>query len=114
MAATKFYATLDFDGETIHENADIFAFDTRAEAEAYLVNGIDLDEWTAGIEEGRFADCWFKAHSEPDEGSDYLAPFAMDDLIVQRPGQHPGGNRYWITPRAEVLVAVLTPAGGAQ
>lgn len=113
---TKFYATIDTDGEgCISENADIFAFDTREAAEAYLRRGFDpadLDEngWTIGIEEGRFSDCWIKSSTEPAEDAGWIAPFAMDDLYVARPGQHPGGNRFWTTPRANVLVAVVKAA----
>lgn len=104
---TKFYATLDFD-ETIAENAHVEAFDTRAAAEAYLRAPFSADEWTVGIDDGRFSDCWIKLYSAPDFTlvRDF-EPFGADDLIVRAPGQHPGGRQWWIEPRAEILVAIL-------
>ncbi len=36
-----------------------------------------------------------------------LAPFTYNDVIVQRPGTHPGGREYWLTPWRDVLVAVV-------
>lgn len=91
-----FYATRDFDGETITEDADILAFTTLEEVKDFL--------GTETIEVGRFSDCWIKVITEPDEDTDYTVPFKFDDLIIQRPGQHPGGFRFWITPRPDVWV----------
>jgi hypothetical protein len=104
-----FYATLDFDGDTIAEDATIFAYATLEEAESYLKSSYSSDEWRVSIEDGRFSDCWIKAYDKPTAVSDYLAPFDLNDLIIQAPGQHPGGHGYWITPRADILVAVLEP-----
>lgn len=98
-----FYATHDFDGERIFQNAQIVAFPTRADAEAFLRApfGSEWDMTSATIAPGRFGDCWIKTLSAP---SDRFLPFADDGLIIQEPGSHPGGAAYWITPSPDVLV----------
>lgn len=107
---TKFYATLDADQTDIQENAYIAVFDTREDAEEYLRSQVDPAEWSVEIEGGSFGDCWIKCHNEPvDRYSVDIAPFAFEDLIIRAPGQHPGGRQWWIEPRVEVLVAVLSP-----
>ncbi len=110
---TKFYATNDFDGERIEENASIAVFDTRTAAEAFLrlphERGGGLEDGEVlTIEDGAFSDCWIKSHRKPTVGDPMLDPFTYTDVYIQRPGQHPGGNVYWITPSREVLVAIST------
>lgn len=104
----RYYATLDADGEQIAQNAVILAFDTYEEARDYVESayrdGMDEGE-TLGVQVGDFGDCWLKLRSAPD--AEEIAPFDADNIIVQRPGQHPGGNVYWITPRSEILVAKI-------
>jgi len=109
------YATLDNEGHTIRQGAYIHAFATREEAEDFLfdANADSLDDMEAwetpikmSVEIGQWSDAWIKAHSEPSPGWN-IEPFTVDDLAVQRPGSHPGGNEYWITPRPDVLVAVF-------
>lgn len=116
---TTTFATLDTDGYyTIDQDATIRVFDSRADAEAYLREALsdlieDLgDRVTLTVEPGQYSDCWIKAHREPtaDYIADWCAPFTADDLIILRPGQHPGGRRWWIEPRPEVLVARIAPA----
>lgn len=100
-----FYATQDSEGLRIHENADIRAFETEAEARAYILSVYDKSDWkheTAKFEAGRFGDCWVSTTREPD--LDRLTPFKPDDLIVRAPGSHPGGKQYWIEPSEPVLV----------
>ena len=105
---TKFYATQDFDGHHIEENAEIAVFDSRAEAETYITAACHLEDgWTVAIEEGNFSDCWIKSHRKPSVGDHMLKPFTFTDVYVARPGQHPGGNVYWVTPSREILVAVV-------
>lgn len=98
-----FYATHDFDGERIVENAQIVAFPTLAAADAFLRApfGGEWDMTSAIIAPGRFGDCWIKTTRAP---SDCFRPFADDDLIIQGPGSHPGGAAYWTTPSPDVLV----------
>lgn len=101
-----FYATHEFDGERISESADIFAFETLAEAEKFLRApfGSDWDMSDAKVKPGRFGDCWIKTQQAPDLDARWLAPFAPDDLYVSGPGSHPGGRSWWITPGVDVLV----------
>lgn len=103
-----FYATHDADGGHISENAHIAAFETLDQAREYLLSPYDRaacwDMASAEIGAGRFGDCWIKVHDEPDLEAHYVAPFAPDQLYVRRPGQHPGGHRWWIEPVPDVLV----------
>jgi len=98
-----FYATHDFDGERIFENAQIVAFPSLAAAEAFLRApfGSEWNMESATVSPGRFGDCWIKTIRPP---SDRFLPFSDDALIIQEPGSHPGGAAYWITPSADVFV----------
>ena len=102
-----FYATLDHDGERIKEGASIAKFNTLEAARDYLLSvyGDEWDRSTAKIEAGSFGDCWFKKYQgAPKVGEACFAPFSYPQLYIQRPGQHPGGKAYWVTPRPDVLV----------
>lgn len=105
---SKIYATVDADGRRIAEHASIAEFDTREEAEKYLLSAFDeCDRSSFKITWGDFGDCWFKAIDNP-AGKDWqFEPFTEDQVSIRRPGQHPGGNFYWVTPRPDVLVAVM-------
>lgn len=103
---TVFYATRDSEDGSIHQDAHIEKFASRAEAEAYLRNGFDHSEWAVDVEDGRYGDCWVKFQNAPRVGDASLSPFTYNQLSILAPGQHPGGKQYWITPRVEVLVAV--------
>lgn len=103
---TKFYATNCAEDGSISINADIFAFETRADAEAYLRQGFDCNEWFVEIEAGNFGDCWIKCYSEPSEDNIDFSPFTLSECIVRAPGQHPGGHCWWVEPKAEIMVAV--------
>lgn len=108
------YATRDAEDGTISENAHIQAFATEDEARRWLLAGFDDSEWDlAGAEfgDGRCDDCWIKVHSKPEIEGDRLvagicdfSPFLADELIVQAPGQHPGGRAWWIQPSPPVMV----------
>lgn len=115
------YATLDSESYTIRENATIRAFETRDDAEAYLRDAYaeflrdaaaDDEPLALTIEPGQYSDCWIKSHDvpTPERMEMWCEPFGPDDLIVRRPGEHPGGKRYWIEPSPEVLVAIIGPA----
>ncbi len=107
-----FYATHDHNGERIEENAVILPFPTREAAEGYLREPYDLDYGeTLEFEPGDYSDCWIKSHGKPTVGDPVLEPFTYNDVIIQRPGTHPGGGVYWLTPSREVLVAVVRFAG---
>jgi hypothetical protein len=104
----KFYATRDADGRDIQRDADISVFATKAEAEAFLrepyTAGNGWDEGSVVIEVGQFGDCWIKSMEAPKVGQSWIAPFSYMQLLIQRPGEHPGGKMYWTTPRPDVLV----------
>lgn len=107
-----FYATHYSDDGKIAEGADISAFNTEEEARAWLLKAFEKSGWEeAGfqimIEVGSYGDCWIKASRAPEDDDRWIAPFSAADLYVAAPGHHPGGKRYWITPRPDVLVATL-------
>lgn len=111
-----YYATHDSDDLHISENAYIAAFDTREEAEKYLREpwaDVDPEEYdgktpTLQIEPGDFGDCWIKVLKEPHEQETYFAPFKRDEIYIAHPGSHPGGPYYWLSPRADILIARLS------
>ena len=107
----SFFATKDYDGNHIAMEAYIEAFDTRADAEAWLRDGLDPTEWKIEITEGRFGDAWVKCINDPrsDRSTLNYEPFTLDQLDIQGPGQHPGGRFWWVTPNVDVLVTKLTP-----
>ena len=101
------YATNDSDGHRIAQNAAIFAFASEAEARAHLLRGYSPTDWnlaTAVIGHGTYGDCWIKIHSTPGDDERCFKPFDREQLIIQAPGQHPGGRAWWITPSEPVLV----------
>jgi hypothetical protein len=103
---TKFYATRDSDGLFISQDADIRAFNSREDAVQYLLSSYG-SEWNKDgvvIEAGSFGDCWTKSHEAPRVGGHRFSPFSYTQLIIQRPGQHPGGKMFWTTPSPDVLV----------
>jgi hypothetical protein len=116
------YATHDNEQTHITENADIFPFDTEAEARDWL-----LDHWadfvrdaeadgepvTITTEWGDFGDCWVKSHLKPsaDDIGIWCAPFPPDEMHIRAPGTHPGGKQWWISPGGnEVMVATVAQA----
>lgn len=111
-----FYATRDTDPNNeqgwIEEGADIRAFNTRAEAEAYLREPFDPAEWSVEITTGEFSEYWRRFYSEPNS-LDTFEPFEQNDVTIRGPGSHPGGRQWWITPPfgVEILIAVETPLG---
>ena len=99
------YATTDNEGDYINEGAYIAKFDSETEAEDYLLAAHDLD----GSEylefcHGQYADCWLKTLSAPRVGARVLAPFTFNQVRVARPGSHPGGKKWWLTPAPDVWI----------
>lgn len=99
------YATLDSEGDRIERDAAIFAFPSLQQAREYLLDGFPENWWrweTAAIEAGSYGDAWIKTLDYP---APYVVePFTLDECSIARPGEHPGGREYWITPRPDVLV----------
>lgn len=108
MTRKAIYATRDFDNGHVSQDASISKFATLEAARAFLLEGYDPKEWdidSAVIEPcPDFGDCWIKSNGRPKIGTPWIAPFSYTQVRVERPGQHPGGNRYWTTPIVDVLV----------
>ena len=107
------FATQDSDGFKILENANIRGFETRQEAEEWLREPYAgaLDEFESiRFAMGEYGDCWVKTMAAPDDTSRWLDPLTLNNVIVQRPGSHPGGRMYWVTPTVDVLVAIVEHA----
>jgi hypothetical protein len=107
---TMYYATHYSENGKIDQGADISAFPTEQEARDWLLkafegSGLQEDGFEIVIETGSYGDCWIKYSRAPEDHDRWVTPFALDDLYVAAPGQHPGGKIYWITPRPDVLVA---------
>jgi len=105
---TKFYVTADCEqSEFIDQNATILEFDNLPQAENYLKSCFgELDkEETIEIAEGRYGDCWIKITSYPEDF--VFEPLVAEQVNILRPGQHPGGSFFWITPAVTVLVPVI-------
>ena len=115
------YATRDFNSNgcgTINRNAVINKFATTDAAREYLLAGYDPTEWDtidAVIAPCTdYGDAWIKSISRPTIGCHWIAPFSYNQLRIERPGQHPGGKFYWITPVVDVLVlGEIQEIGGA-
>lgn len=63
-----------------------------------------------GWDSGRFGDCWIKINDKEmisflDEKEEY-GMYAGVECRVRHPGNHPGGNSYWLTPVGEVLCPI--------
>ena len=103
------YATTDANGLTISERAVIRGFASESEALSALAREYDLEPGERLVlDAGSFGDCWIKTHDAPrPDGLLDTSPFALDDLIVQAPGSHPGGRAWWLTPSDPVMVAVI-------
>lgn len=105
---TVFY-TLDADGDRIPERADICKAASKQEALAAMrrrYEGADFE--VVDLEPGRFGDCWLKVYDR--KTLDLKERDWADEagaLMVQAPGEHPGGQAYWVTPCADVFVPVL-------
>lgn len=105
-----FHFTLDADGTHIKSGADIHAVDTYDDAltavqDHYASSGFEV----AGLTPGHFGDCWVRAndltalHNLKEQLTEEVG-----ELVIMNPGSHPGGNCYWILPRATINVPVLT------
>ena len=99
-----FYATHDANNDQLATWARIVRFDTEADARTWLAQPYDEP---IQVVAGSFGDAWLKLTQAPRPGDRSLAPFAYTQMHVQRPGTHPGGRMWWVTPHATVLVAIL-------
>ena len=107
------YLTFDHDGERILQNAVLGKYNSEADAlsasEEYYEGS---DYKVVGLIEGEIGDCWIKWRSDDISEIDlhnlhsdnYLS---RDEIVIRRPGQHPGGRELWIDPRPTVYVPVI-------
>lgn len=126
------YATRDNDGHVIRENAYIRFFETDKEAQEWLAEAIDLESFREDdsasfivYEHGGFSDCWIRLHRDP--FTDGLLGYVVTEISrpltyegvpvsLNPPGDHPGGREWWITPKVDVLIALVrcSPFGATQ
>lgn len=76
--------------------------------EAHADDFAELDAPTSAcFKSASFSDAWLKMRRAPTRADATLFyPFAFRDLIVDGPGEHPGGEAWWITP-APAVYAVM-------
>jgi hypothetical protein len=79
-------------------------------AKAALLSSYDPEEFDlseARLVEGRFGDCWQRWSRKPNENDDQaFEPFTREQVDIARPGTHPGGNFWWVSPNGPVYVLV--------
>lgn len=99
------YFTNDGNGDgTITESAVIFEATSKAAAYEAVRSQYEDGGWKGlNLTEGRFSDCWEKFSANPSD-LDCHDPFTLDQLIIQKPGSHPGGQTFWVTPMEPVWV----------
>ena len=78
----------------------VYAAETEAEAHKHAVHdGLLITDWErVDLPE------WIKVSDKPSDEqiADWVAPLKADDVVVRKPGTHPGGDAYWIEPVANV------------
>ena len=78
----------------------VYAADTQQDAHQHAVHdGLLIENWERiDLPE------WIKVSDQPsaDQLADWVAPLTVDDVVVRKPGTHPGGNAWWIEPSADV------------
>ena len=106
------YATRDFDDGCAQSKAHIEMFRNEADARAWLLRDYDARDWAvetaviAPVES--WGDCWIKLYAEPRYGSVPPWPFTWHNQVsIKKPGEHPGGREYWVTPSASVTVLAI-------
>ena len=78
----------------------VYAAATQQDAHQHAVHqGLLIENWErVDLPE------WIKVSDRPsaDQLADWVAPLTVDDVVVRKPGTHPGGNAWWIEPVANV------------
>lgn len=97
-----FYATKQSFEGAISDNATIRAFDTEADARAWLLAGAPGEH--PRVVEGTFPSAWrlFPVDNGQTEIETAIAPLALADVTIAPPGA-PHGNFQAVTPTATVL-----------
>ena len=115
MTTTRYYTTADLcaQGEQLGEDAHLTAHDSlEAAIEAASRDGARMfdDDYEFVVESIDESDCWAKVSASCDETwiVQYAADHGIhaDDLLIRRPGTHPGGPRTWVSVQAEIFAAI--------
>ncbi len=97
------YYTVDAQGLRIEEDAQILRIEAQEESEVLdAINEACGGRFTA-IAAGHFGDCWIKAYGN---GEIDISPFGQEQVRIEAPGHHPGGNCRCITPIPTVYVGI--------
>lgn len=100
-----FFFVVDSEGP----ERQVYAADTQQDAHQHAVHqGWLIENWQrVDLNE------WIKVSDQPtdEQLADWVAPLKADDVVVSKPGTHPGGNAWWIEPTVDIHFPVY--ASGA-
>lgn len=113
---SKLYTTDETDGYAT-QDADICDYDNHENAKFWLSDKYHGFQIT-GFKEVDFPDCWLKCREKPAlylNGGQNRIHFLKSgnvmayniECYVLHPGQHPGGDVYWLTPIEPVYAPIL-------
>ena len=78
----------------------VYAAETQQDAHQHAVHqGLLIEGWErVDLPE------WIKVADKPtdEQLAAWVAPLTVDDVVVRKPGTHPGGNAYWIEPTVDI------------
>lgn len=93
----NYFLTQDFNGNDKQDNATFHKIEAATLAKAVKIFAKGKYS-LAAIREAEYSDTWLKMWKEPEVADRALAPFSLKEVIVSNPGQHPGGQAYWVQP----------------
>lgn len=102
----NYFLTQDFNGNDKQDDATFQKIEAVTLEEAVKIFAKGKYSFAA-IREAEYSDTWLKMFNEPEVGDRALSPFSLKEVIVSNPGQHPGGNFYWVEPSFADCVAVV-------
>lgn len=85
----------------LSEDEYLFRFEDENQAKEYFLkrlHGLTI----SGFKEKRFGDFWIRVYEKPESNF-----FAGIECHIKAPGQHPGGNCYWVKPIEPILVPIF-------
>jgi hypothetical protein len=101
-----YFLTSDFNGNDKQDNANFHKIEAET-LEAAVKIFAEGKYSFAAFREAEYDDTWLKMFDEPEVGERALSPFTLQEVNISNPGQHPGGNFYWIEPVFADCVAVF-------
>lgn len=99
--------TADHENGVIEEGAPLKNFESFDSAHRALSMGLGSDAYIVEWQEGYFSDCWIKSYEAPELDEDGLAEHDGIKCRVRNPGQHPGGNCWWLEPAETVYCPMI-------